>query len=567
MADVSEHFQFFMYSVQCLDEQGTPIESRHRRKFLFDLGFWNGLLADMDPKEKHDLRRVVFFQGSMFYCTRQIPGLEAEKLAGNNSILLPTPNEESGGETILVMQVAHYVKPIELQFKDNAVAAGKGEVSFDKRCADCTSAFKDTASLLQHWYVQALSLLQFLTFSMISNLFKIFNSISSTSQQKGHKPVYGAAEEPEQSAEPIPANIEHFTSFVNLALQRALGERLARWGNEYIDPMTCNEPTDKSGRSMGVRVYEAYSCQFGAVKATSDSLPQLGLTVDLRAKIVRTMSVMDYLVGEQDPNAYDPSYQEQEGCRRQWIGEVIISMHDKKCYSVTDLVFDRSAADMPVQGLNMTHAEYFEKRKNIKLKYPNFRPLIAVLGRRNQTVYFPAELVAGNELEPRVKQQLPMIASYKPEQRNEAIEKVRAYLIPGAQKSKGAGGLLPAIGIQLADSRLAAQAEVLQVPMMMAAGIQIPSSRAENWAPVLSRAKFNIEPKDSNSLHVIVFYNERIRGAIGVYNRIRDIVNGFSALYRFGDQPAKLISAGMFHDVHLYFLVDFAFFAQSFSPH
>ncbi|KAL3902739.1 MAG: hypothetical protein SGILL_010715 [Bacillariaceae sp.] len=137
-----------------------------------------------------------------------------------------------------------------------------------------------------------------------------------------------------------------------------------------------------------------------------------------------------------------------------------------------------------------------------------------------------------------------MIASYKPDQRNEAIDKVRAFLIPGAQKSKGAGGLLPALGIQLADNRLTAQAEVLQVPMMMAAGIQIPSSRAENWAPVLSRAKFNIEPRDSNELQVIVFYNERIRGAVEVYNRIRNVVNGFSALYRFSEQPVKLISAG-----------------------
>ena len=165
--------------------------------------------------------------------------------------------------------------------------------------------------------------------------------------------MYDAMDEPVQSVEPVPANMELFTAFVNLALQRALGERLARWGTEFIDPLTCNEPVDKQGRSMGVRVYEAYSCMFGAMKATSDAIPQLGLTVDLRAKIVRTLSVCDYLVGEQDPNSYDPPFQEQERCRRQWIGEVIISMHDKKCYSVTDLIFDRSAADMPVEGLNM----------------------------------------------------------------------------------------------------------------------------------------------------------------------------------------------------------------------
>jgi hypothetical protein len=366
-----------------------------------------------------------------------------------------------------------------------------------------------------------------------------------SSQNKAHKPVYSLADEAaNQSVEPIPASGELFTAFINLALQRALSERLARWGAEFIDPENMKEPVDKSGRSLGVRVYEAYSCQFNLMKATEDSLPQIGLTVDLRAKIVRTLSVMHHLTGDQDPNRFDPSHQEQESLRRQWVGETIIAMHDKKCYSVTDLIFDQSATSMPVEGLGMTHTEYFAKRKNINLKYPNFRPLIAVLGRRNQTVYFPAELVAGNELEPRVKQQLPMIASYKPFDRNAAVEKIRSYLIPGAQSSRGRSGLLPAVGIQLADELLGAQAEVLPVPMMMAAGVQVPSSRAENWAPMLNKASFNIQPRESNMLNVIVFYNDRIQGAIKVYDKIRNLVNGFNSTYRFGDRPLQFISAG-----------------------
>ena len=79
--------------------------------------------------------------------------MEAEKLAGDNSVLLPTAVEQTGGETIRVLQVAHYLKPLELQFNESALSVGKNEVSFDKRCADCTAAFKDTQSLLQHWYV------------------------------------------------------------------------------------------------------------------------------------------------------------------------------------------------------------------------------------------------------------------------------------------------------------------------------------------------------------------------------------------------------------------------------
>jgi hypothetical protein len=368
----------------------------------------------------------------------------------------------------------------------------------------------------------------------------------ASSQSKGHKPVYSIADEATgQFVEPIPSKVDIFTSFINLALQRALSERLARWGHEFIDPENMKEPVDKSGNSLGVRVYEAFSCQFNLMKATEKSLPQVALTVDLRAKIVRTHSVMDHLVGDQSPDRYDPNPQEQNRCRRQWIGETVIAMHDKRCYSVTDLIFDQSAASLPVSGLGMSHADYFAKRKNITLKYPNFRPLIAVLGRRNQTAYLPAELIAGDELEPRVKQQLPMIASYKPFDRNAAVQKIRSYLIPGAQSSKRRSGLLPAIGIQLADQLLGAQAEVLPVPMMMAAGVQVPAFRAENWAPMLSKASFKIQPKESNVLKVIVFHNDRIQGAIKVYDRIRDLVNSFNSLYRFSDRPVQLIGAGM----------------------
>jgi hypothetical protein len=255
---------------------------------------------------------------------------------------------------------------------------------------------------------------------------------------------------------------------------------------------------------------------------------------------------MDHLAGDQGPDRYDPNIQEQKRCARQWIGETVIAIHDKRCYSVTDLIFEHSAASMPVEGLGMSHADYFAKRKNIKLKHPKFKPMIAVLGRRNQTVYLPAELVAGNELEPRVKQQLPMIASYKPFDRNAAVQKIRAYLIPGAQSSKGRSGLLPAIGIQLADQLLGAQAEVLPLPMMMAAGVQVPASRAENWAPMLIKASFKVQPKESNVLKVIVFYNDKIQGAMKVYDRIRDHVNGFNSTYRFSDRPVQFIGAGVY---------------------
>ena len=73
--------------------------------------------------------------------------------------------------------------------------------------------------------------------------------------------------------------------------------------------------------------------------------------------------------------------------------------------------------------------------------------MVEVLGRRKQNIFLPAEMICGDSLDRRVKEMLPTIASCTPEERNEAIEKVRQFLIPGAQKTRGAGGLLPACGI------------------------------------------------------------------------------------------------------------------------
>lgn len=512
-ADVSDNFQFFMYSVAVVNDHDEQIDSRHRRMFLFDLGLWNGLLKDLPDKEKEDLKRVVFFQGSFFYSARKIPGLEPDKLPLN----LPL-SEEAEGDCIKVVQVMHYEAPVELTPAKASAAAGDkkpgaGDIAFDKRCNDCTRAFADTGALLQHC------------------------------QQADHTPVYSALDNATTGNEPVPASMEVFNAYINGALQRALGERLARWGTEYIDPMNMKEPVDRNGRSLGVRVYEAYSCQFGFIR-NIDNTPRVGLTVDLRAKIVRTMSVLDHLAGGQNPLYYNPSRQDRERARRDFIGEIVISMHDKKCYSVTDLVYDHSANSLQVEGLGISHAEYFLKRKNIQLKYPDAKPMIAVLGRRNQTIYLPPELVAANELEPRVKQQLPTIASYKPGSRNQAIDKIRSYLIPGAQKSKGATGLLPALGIQLADGRLSARAEVLPLPMLQAAGIKVPKDKGENWAPLLNRASFNIDPRKANTMKVIVFHSKKIQGAIDVYNKIRNLVNGYNATYRLDDKPLEMIAAG-----------------------
>lgn len=260
--------------------------------------------------------------------------------------------------------------------------------------------------------------------------------------------------------------------------------------------------------------------------------------------MVRVSSVLDHLCGNRDPARYNPTQNEQSEAKRHWIGEVVISLHDKKCYAVTDLKFEHSAASMPVDGLGMSHAEYFEKRKDIQLNHPHAAPMIAVLGRRNNTIHLPPELVAGNELEKRVKEQLPMIASFTADQKNAAIDKIRAYLDPRKKSSSVGSGLLPALGIQLKDERLSAKAKIMPIPRMIAAGIEIPRHRGSNWASALNKANFNVNPGEANDLQVILVANGEIRGPERIFEKLRNHVNSLNSTFRFSQQPIEVISAG-----------------------
>lgn len=96
----------------------------------------------------------------------------------------------------------------------------------------------------------------------------------------------------------IPANKEIFLAYCNVALQRALGERMARWGREYIDPKNFTEPSDKHGQKLGVKVFRAYTCEFGIHRplvGSKKGTASMTLTVDLRAKLLRTKTVLEAL--------------------------------------------------------------------------------------------------------------------------------------------------------------------------------------------------------------------------------------------------------------------------------
>jgi hypothetical protein len=144
LANVTQGFQFYLYSVHCEDSNGDHIDSRFRRRFLFDNGFWDGLMKDMPAKEKADLRRVVFFSGSFFFSARPLPNLDPKSFP----LTLPV-GEMAEGDLIKIMKMEHYTAPSELSV--GASDAKPGEVSFDKRCSNCAKAFVDIGSLLQHW--------------------------------------------------------------------------------------------------------------------------------------------------------------------------------------------------------------------------------------------------------------------------------------------------------------------------------------------------------------------------------------------------------------------------------
>mmetsp|Transcript_122519 Transcript_122519/g.342891 ORF Transcript_122519/g.342891 Transcript_122519/m.342891 type:complete len:414 (+) Transcript_122519:114-1355(+) len=331
LADITEGFHFFLYSVDCHDDKGKQIESIHRRRFLFDEAVWNGLLKGMPRKEQDDLRRSIFFAGSYLFSARPIPGLDAEDLP----LELPI-GDKAEGDSIRIVSFEQYTTPLELKQPVHTLTK-PDEVKFDNRCANCTKAFPDVGALLQHC------------------------------SMAGHTPIY-ISETNAQGWKPAQAEV--FISYVNQALKRALGEKLASWGSEFIDPNGVKEPRDRAGRPLGVRVFRAYSCGFGLLR-NPQGIANLALTVDLRAKVLRTKSVLEQLCEEKKPADYRPTAQEISRAKHRWIGEVVITMYDKKCYSVTDLLFEHSAVSMQVEGLGMSHAEYFSKRKGITLKSPN----------------------------------------------------------------------------------------------------------------------------------------------------------------------------------------------------
>lgn len=479
------------------------IDSRRRRMELF----LDGMKQLLGMSQWKLCQRSVFFEGSFCYSSQPIPHLTPDKLP------LPLYTNTETGDAMTVTHVSAFTPPTCLQ----ATSAKKqdDELSIDRRCKDCTKAFPDVTALLSHCQIT------------------------------GHQPVSDAIS---STVEATPATNENFLAFCNIALQRAMEERMARWGRDYIDPKSQQSRVDKrSGRPLGVDTYRAFSCEFGLSRTSFTGPLHLCLTVDLKAKVIRTKSLLHNLAdmcnsSNLDNINYTPSV--IKSAQRQFKGEVVICRYDKRCYSVVDLLFEHSANSLPIPDTKMSHADYFSKKKKLKLEHPKATPMVAVLGRNNSVIYLPPEMVCMNDLDPLMKMQLPLIASYPPKERSDAIDEMKRYLVPRAQKTKGVGGgLLPAVGIVLKDARLKVKVDCLPLPVMKAAGVLIPKEKGAMWAPAIAKANYKVPSSQVLSLNVyLVVHRDLDKSAGTLYNRVRDLVNGFNASYKFKDKPYKHIT-------------------------
>jgi hypothetical protein len=295
-AKLSENFSFYLYTINTTDKTGTLIDSRSRRMELFGVGFWDILLADMPKGLKSELKRMVFFAGSFFFSAREIPGLEPSKLP-----LVLCDGSKTNGDTMSCVDVKKFTAPICLLPSTPAtVTRGLNQVTMDGlRCSNCTRTFINDGDMLQHC------------------------------KDSGHVPIFGPAGAGDDVLVVEAASVEVFVSYVSLALERAMGERLSRWGRDYVDREAPIPAKDRNGNDLGVSIFEAISLAFGVIRV-SNGPPVLALTCDLRAKVIRTVSVLDCIY-ENRSESQPFTKQDQTRLKREWIGSVVIYKNDHKC--------------------------------------------------------------------------------------------------------------------------------------------------------------------------------------------------------------------------------------------
>merc|ERR1712127_916932 len=107
-------------------------------------------------------------------------------------------------------------------------------------------------------------------------------------------------------------------------------------------------------------------------------------------------------------------------------------------------------------------------------------------------------------------------------QRHAAIEEMKRFLKPGAQKTKGVGGgLLPALGIVLGEERMTVPVRVMALPTIIAAGVRVPERNGKMWAPILKNANFKVDKGKALELNVILIFHRSLSNSFGkVFDRL-----------------------------------------------
>ena len=255
-----------------------------------------------------------------------------------------------------------------------------------------------------------------------------------------------------------------------MVLKRALEERWPRWGRDFVDPDSFNEPRGRNGQPLGVRVYTGYVAEFDLRRLNGSKDLSLVLTVDTKAKVEQSVTIHDILEDINRSGRW--THREKEDALRELQGASVLTSYDKRNFTIFDIEFDEICDVMKIPGQKITHAEYFAKNKKIRLKYPK-DPLIQTKGRNDMKIFLPPELLHTTELSVEVKSKLPQIAGFVPHIRSDCVKKFTKFLEPGAQKTKGLQGLLPGVGIRVSSRNIPVNVLHMPIPLLKAKGVQV----------------------------------------------------------------------------------------------
>jgi hypothetical protein len=100
--------------------------------------------------------------------------------------------------------------------------------------------------------------------------------------------------------------------------------------------------------------------------------------------------------------------------------------------------------------------------------------------------------------------------------------------------------------IVLKDDRLTVKAENLSMPQIMAAEIQTPSHKDQNWAPTFGNANCKVIPNEATNLNIIVVVHQSVetQPPTMVYGRVHKMVISLNASFRFPEEPHEIVATG-----------------------